>query len=112
MNQHIKILKNNQNSKNKYLKEYISFIEEKNNENKSVSKNIFLIIKCEEKNNSENFEENIFQELKEKYFKIKDNLSRCGNNVQECSKEESIEILFSIFNAQKFLNMKKEVKIL
>lgn len=107
---HIKNLRKNQNNKNEYLKQYISFIEEKNNENKSVSKNIFLIIKNEEKNNLENFEENIFQELKERYFKIKDNLSRCGNNVQECSKEECIEILFSFFNTKKYLNIKKGVK--
>ena len=90
--------------KNKIIKEYsqkyINFIEEKNNKNKSASKNIYLIIK----NNSENLEENIIQELNERYFKIKDCLYRCGNIVLECNKEEIKNILFSFFNLNKFLN--------
>ena len=84
----------------KYSEEYIKFIKEKNNKNKSASKNIYLIIK----NNSENLEENIIQELNEKYFKIKDCLIRCGNVVQECNKEEIKNILFSFFNLKKFLD--------
>ena len=84
----------------KYSEEYIKFIKEKNNKNKSASKNIYLIIK----NNSENLEENIIQELNEKYFKIKDCLIRCGNIVQECNKEEIKNILFSFFNLKKFLD--------
>ena len=84
----------------KYSEEYIKFIKEKNNKNKSASKNIYLIIK----NNSENLEENIIQELNEKYFKIKDCLIRCGNVVQECDKEEIKNILFSFFNLKKFLD--------
>ena len=84
----------------KYSEEYIKFIKEKNNKNKSASKNIYLIIK----NNSENLEENIIQELNEKYFKIKDCLIRCGNVVQECTKEEIKNILFSFFNLKKFLD--------
>ena len=83
-----------------YSKEYLKFIKEKNNKNKSASKNIYLIIK----NNSENLEENIIQELNEKYFKIKDCLIRCGNVVQECNKEEIKNILFSFFNLKKFLD--------
>ena len=83
-----------------YSREYLKFIKEKNNKNKSASKNIYLIIK----NNSENLEENIIQELNEKYFKIKDCLIRCGNVVQECNKEEIKNILFSFFNLKKFLD--------
>ena len=83
----------------KYSEEYIKFIKEKNDRNKSASKNIYLIIM----NNSENLEENIIQDLNEKYFKIKDCLSRCGNIVLECKKEETINILFSFFNLKKFL---------
>ena len=49
----------------KYSEEYIKFIKEKNDRNKSASKNIYLIIM----NNSENLEENIIQDLNEKYFK-------------------------------------------
>ena len=83
-----------------YSKEYLKFIKEKNNKNKSASKNIYLIIK----NNTDNLEENIIQELNEKYFKIKDCLIRCGNVVQECNKEEIKNILFSFFNLKKFLD--------
>ena len=83
-----------------YSKDYIKFIKEKNNKNKSASKNIYLIIK----NNNQNLEENIIKELNEKYFKIKDCLIRCGNIVLECNKEETKNILFSFFNLKKFLD--------
>lgn len=84
----------------KYYEKYIEFINEKNNKNNAASKNIYLIIK----NNFANLEENTFQELNEKYFKIKESLSRCGNIVLECSKEETINILFSFFNLKIFLD--------
>ena len=83
-----------------YSKEYLKYIKEKNNKNKSASKNIYLIIK----NNTDNLEENIIQELNEKYFKIKDCLIRCGNIVLECDKTEIKNILFSFFNLKKFLD--------
>ena len=105
LSNHIENIQNiSQKEKNKIIKkyseEYIKFIKEKNNKNKSASKNIYLIIKT----NSENLEENIIQELNEKYFKIKDCLIRCGNIVQECNKEEIKNILFSFFNLKKFLD--------
>ena len=105
LSNHIENIQNiSQKEKNKIIKkyseEYIKFIKEKNNKNKSASKNIYLIIK----NNSENLEENIIQELNEKYFKIKDCLIRCGNVVQECNKEEIKNIIFSFFNLKKFLD--------
>ena len=101
---HVKNIQNNSQKENnpiikKYSEEYIKFIKEKNDRNKSASKNIYLIIM----NNSENLEENIIQDLNEKYFKIKDCLSRCGNIVLECKKEETKNILFSFFNLKKFL---------
>ena len=105
LSNHIENIQNiSQKEKNKIIKkyseEYIKFIKEKNNKNKSASKNIYLIIK----NNSENLEENIIQELNEKYFKIKDCLIRCGNIVLECSRDETKNILFSFFNLKKFLD--------
>ena len=105
LSNHIENIQNiSQKEKNKIIKkyseEYIKFIKEKNNKNKSASKNIYLIIK----NNTDNLEENIIQELNEKYFKIKDCLIRCGNVVQECDKEEIKNILFSFFNLKKFLD--------
>ena len=92
LSNHIENIQNiSQKEKNKIIKkyseEYIKFIKEKNNKNKSASKNIYLIIK----NNSENLEENIIQELNEKYFKIKDGLSRCGNKIINIKKKEEIE---------------------
>ena len=84
----------------KYSEEYIKLLKEKNNKNKSASKNIYLVIK----NNTENLEENIIQDLNEKYFKIKDCLIRCGNIVLECEKDELKNILFSFFNLKKFLD--------
>ena len=97
----IKINSQNENNKfiNNYLNYYINYIKEKNNLNKSASKNFYLIIK----NKTENNEENIIQELNERYFKIKDCLIRCGNVVLECNKEEIKDILFSFFNLKKFL---------
>ena len=109
---HVKNIQNNSQKENnpiikKYSEEYLKFIQEKNNKNKSASKNIYLIIK----NNSDNMEENIIQELNERYFKIKDCLIRCGNVVLECNKEEIKDILFSFFNLKKFLEKNKIIKI-
>ena len=97
----IKLNSQNENNKfiNNYLNDYINYIKEKNNLNKSASKNFYLIIK----NKTENNEENIIQELNEKYFKIKDNLLRCGNLIFECDKNEIKKILFSFFNTKIFL---------
>jgi len=105
LSQHIKNIQYNVNKENnkiikKYSEKYLEFIKEKNSRNKAASKNIYLIIK----NNSENLEENIIQELNEKYFKIKECLIRCGNIVLECNKDETKNILFSFFNLKKFLD--------
>lgn len=98
----IKEIQKKENNKiiNKYANNYIEFIKQKNIKNKSASKNIYLIIN----NKTENNEENIFQELNEKYFKIKECLSRCGNNVTEIEEKEELKnILFSFFNTRKNL---------
>lgn len=90
---------------------YIAYIKQKNDENKSSSKNFYIIIKHEffsyQKENFDNIlklSENI---LKEKFFKIKESLSRCGNLVQEInSKKEVQKILMSFYNprlTQKYL---------
>lgn len=102
-----KINSQNENNKfiNNYLNDYINYIKEKNNLNKSASKNFYLIIK----NKTENNEENIIQELNEKYFKIKDNLLRCGNLIFECDKNE-IKKYYFLFLIQKYFQKNKEVK--
>ena len=75
---------------------YIEFIKNKNKEKLSSSKNFYIVINS--KKIQENNEENIITELKEKYFKIKDALSRCGNSVVEIKdKKETKNIINSFF---------------
>ena len=107
---HFENIKNSNNAKieklKKYEEEYIKFLEDKNNQNKAASKNMYLIIRNNTiKENSNILEENIIQELNEKFFKIKEFLLKCGNNVSECSIEETINIIFSFLNTKKFLNI-------
>ena len=82
---------------------YINFINKKNKEKNSSSKNFYILIKSQ--NNLENNDSVIIQDLKDKYLKIKDNLSRCGNIVEEIKdKKEIEEIFFSFLNVKKYLN--------
>lgn len=88
---------------NKY-KEYITF---KNDGNKASSKNFYVIIKQEKKENQKEDEKEINRNiainiLNEKYFKIKEALSRCGNIVYDVNKKEDIvSILGSFFATNK-----------
>lgn len=74
---------------------YIKFIKEKNKEKLSSSKNFYIII------NSikfpENQEKEIILNLKEKYLKIKDALSRCGNTVNEIKDKEELKNIIKSF---------------
>lgn len=91
---------------NNFSKKYIDFINKKNKEKISSSKNFYILIKSQE--NIENQPKAIIQDLKDNYLKIKDSLSRCGNNVEEIKDiEELKDIYFSFFNVKKYLN--KEV---
>ena len=109
LSQHISnIEKNIDKKENKYLKElsenYIKFIQNLNYSRSSASKDFYLIISNE---NSENFDsiEIIENDLKEKYFKIKECLSRCGNDVIELNNKKIIlKIFYSLLNTRKFLN--------
>ena len=103
----LNIEKNIQKKENKFLKvlsdEYIDFIKELNNSKNSASKDFYLII-SNEKNENFNSYEIIENDLKEKYFKIKECLSRCGNSVYEINiKEEIIKIFYSLLNTRKFI---------
>lgn len=112
---HIKnIQKNISQKENKYLKEiakeYINYINKINLNRKSASKDFFIIIsnKINSKKDSFNSEEILKNDLKEKYFKIKECLSRSGNLVSEISNKKEIEkIFFSLLNTRKKLNNKK-----
>lgn len=106
----LKIQENIQKEKNEYLKniaeDYITYIQNLNSSKKSSSKEFYMIIE-NQKNNKKEFietEEIIKNELKEKFFKIKECLARCGNSVQEISnKYDAIEVLFSFLNTRKNL---------
>lgn len=108
LSQHISnIEKNIYKKENKYLKEisenYIKFIQNLNYSRSSASKDFYLIISNE---NLENFDsiEIIENDLKEKYFKIKECLSRCGNDVIELNNKKIIlKIFYSLLNTRKFL---------
>ena len=115
---HIKKIQENIKT-NKYLEnlatEYIAYIQQLNLTKKSSSKNFYIIISNEKKEKKEIFEnEEIIQnDLKEKYFKIKECLSRCGNSVKEISeKKEILEILKIFLNTRKnnnIIEIKKKI---
>lgn len=98
-----------QKEKNNKIKEiienYIKFIEIKNEETKSSSKNFYIIVKYDLNEVKKEMADNYVNEsiainfLNECFFKIKESLSRCGNVVYDInSKKESKEILNSFFN--------------
>ena len=98
--------KNNENKKiQKISQQYIDYITELNKKKKSSTKNFYIIIKKTNFNKDiDNFESIICDELNEKFLKIKDCLSRCGNNVINILEKEEIKrILFSFLNSQKFI---------
>ena len=111
------IQKNIQKKENKYLEKisenYIEYINKINSNKKSSTKNFYLIISKKipkEKEYNESFEL-IKNDLKEKYFKIKECLSRCGNSVYEINnKEEILKIINSFFNTRKEMNLKNNKK--
>lgn len=87
----------------KLSENYINFIQKNNKDKKSSSKNFYIIIK--NSNQKESLEEIIINDLNEKYFKIKECLSRCGNIVQEYDeKKEIIETLRSFLNVRNYIN--------
>ena len=102
-------LKKYSQNENKNIQEitekYIEFLKYKNEENKSSSKNFYIIIKQEIEGAIKNEDERKIAEniainyLNECFFKIKESLSRCGNSVFDInSKKESESILMSFFN--------------
>ena len=84
-------------------KKYINYIQELNDDKRVSSKNFYILIKNSQENKKEKYnlekEKIIINNLKEKYFKIKECLNRCGNNVQEVeNKKETVEILYKFYN--------------
>ena len=110
-----KIKKNILKKENKYLKNltenYIQYISNLNNNKKSSSKKFYIIIKNQPINKKEKNIEIIKQELNEKYLKIKECLSRCGNKVNNINeKEEIIKIIFSFLNTKKYFKKNKQLE--
>lgn len=107
------IQKNVKKKENLYLaklaEDYIEYINQINISKKSSSKNFYLIVSKEnikEQEYNESFEI-IKNDLKEKYFKIKECLSRCGNSVFEInSKEEARKVINSFLNTRKEINLR------
>ena len=106
LNKNIQNIKENLKKENKkYLEEiandYFDFIQKFNSIKNSSSKNFYIIIS----NDIEDSEDIIFQELNEKYFKIKECLFRCGNMVEDLNSKNKIEEILNIFfNARIFLD--------
>ena len=111
LNNHIfNIERNIQKKENMYLKnisdDYINYIKRINSENKASSKDFYIIISNIQNNKKELYSLNeiIENDLKEKYFKIKECLSRCGNEVVEINNsDELIHLFYSFFNTRKYL---------
>ena len=106
-----KLEKNNKNENKeiqKYLNQYINFIKEFNRKRKSSSKNFYILIKEIPENKKEvlKVEKILCENLNEKYFKIKECLSRCGNIVKQYEEKEEVERII-----ESFLNVRKDLKI-
>ena len=98
--------KNNQQL-GKIAENYIDYIQKLNLNRRSSSKNFYIVIadNIDKKINILESEEIIKNDLKEKYFKIKECLSRSGNLVSELSNQKEIEeLFFSLLNTRKNLN--------
>lgn len=105
----INIQKNKEKENIKKISEnYIRYIKQLNQNKKSSNKNFYIIIKNSiEKEKIEKEEETIFEELNEKYFKIKECLARCGNVVKDINNKEKVkEIINSFLNKRLYLNNK------
>ena len=110
LSKHISKIKNKTKNEKENIKlladNYIKFIQEMNIDKKSSSKNFYILIKeiPQNKKNKFDFEKIIFDKLQDKYFNIKECLSRCGNVVIDISEKEQTEkILYSFFNSRKNL---------
>ena len=84
------------------IEKYKEFVLQKNNENKSASKNFYIIIKIDIKDSQKDNEKQINEQiainkLSENFFKIKEALSRCGNIVYDISEKTEIVYILSSF---------------
>ena len=95
------------NKLKEYFKSYIDYIQTQNKEKNSSSKNFFILVNYQIKEKEMKNIKFIKENLNEKYFKIKDSLSRCGNLIFDIStKKETEDILYS------FCNLRRKLKFL
>ena len=103
-----KIVNNVQKSKDNQIsiisKNYIDFLNKINSEKQTSTKNYYIIVDEHVEEGQQNLE-NIYYLLNEKYFKIKECLNKCGNQVRECKKEEVLKILHFFLNTN--INLKE-----
>ena len=107
LDKNIENIKNNLKKENKeYLneiaKDYFDFIQNFNSIKNSSSKNFYIIIS----NKSEDAEEIVFQDLDDKYFRIKECLFRCGNMAQDISSKKEVKEIFNDFFNSRLYNKK------
>lgn len=89
------------------LNQYIDYIQSKNQIQNSSSKNFYILISSQfEKNEIEFNMKQIRNDLNDKYLKIKDTLSRCGNLIFDVDNRKDVEkILYSFYNFRKSLRL-------
>ena len=92
---------------------YIEYIKKINKEKISSSKNFYIVLKEKNIEKEEQKTSDILKErLNEKYFKIKECLSRCGNIAIQCdSKEETKRVFKSFLNVKEFLEKRRHTII-
>jgi hypothetical protein len=101
------IKKEESNKLEEISKSFIEYIKKQNTLKNSSSKNFYIIVSFNNENS--NIEKDINlklvrDNLKDKFLKIKDALSRCGNQVLDINtKKEVEEILYSFYNFRKSL---------
>ena len=110
----LKIQKNNNLIKN-IENNYINYIQEINQKRKSASKNYYILIRenpeIKKQNNNKEVEKIQCDNLNEKYLKIKECLSRCGNIVNTIEERKEVEsVLNSFFNIRKDLEKNEKNK--
>ena len=89
-----------------YSNKYIEYIQSLNHEKKSSSKNFYIILKYKNDDKKiKTVDDLAIENLNDKYFKIKDCLSRCGNGVIDINNiNDSKNVLFSFLNSRIYLN--------
>ena len=79
---------------------YIQYIKNLNQKKESSKKRFFILLKYSNKKNQISYNENnVINDINEKFFKIKECLIRCGNDaICIDNKEDTIKILESFIN--------------